>query len=220
LFVVVLCRIAVVAVSDVNVPAAAAVPPIAGGLAKYVLNPVPETVLDADSVVNAPVLAVVAPTDMLLIVPVVPELIVIVPAPVVVYDWLLVVVLCKIAVVAVSDVNVPAAAAVPPIAGGLAKYVLNPVPETVLLALSVVNAPAAAAVPPIAGGLAKYVLNPVPETVLLALSVVNAPVLAVVAPTEALLIAPPLIVGLVNVLLVNVWVTSMPTRVVVASGIV
>ena len=29
----------------------------------------PETVLDADSVVNAPVLAVVAPIDMLLIVP-------------------------------------------------------------------------------------------------------------------------------------------------------
>ena len=76
----------VFAVTVVNVPAAAAVPPIAGGLAKYVLNPVPETVLDADSVVNAPVLAVVAPIDMLLIVPVVPELIVIVPAPVVVYD--------------------------------------------------------------------------------------------------------------------------------------
>jgi hypothetical protein len=109
---------------------------------------------------------------------------------------------------------------VPPIAGGLAKYVLNPVPETVLLALNVVNAPAAAAVPPMAGGLAKYVLNPVPETVLLALNVVNAPVLAVVAPTEALLIVPPLIVGLVNVLLVSVCVTSMPTKVVVASGIV
>ena len=89
-----------------------------------------------------------------------------------------------------------------------------------LLALSVVNEPAAAAVPPIAGGLARYVLNPVPETVLLALSVVNAPVLAVVAPTDALLIVPPLIVGLVKVLLVNVWVTPVPTRVVSASGIV
>jgi hypothetical protein len=156
-----------VLLSVVNVPAAGVVPPIAGGLARYVLNPVPETVLLALNVVNA-----------------------------------------------------PAAAAVPPIAGGLAKYVLNPVPETVLLALNVVNAPAAAAVPPIAGGLAKYVLNPVPETVLLALNVVNAPVDAVVAPTEALLIAPPLIVGLVSVLLVSVWVTSMPTKVVVASGIV
>ena len=123
-------------------------------------------------------------------------------------------------VFAVTVVNVPAAAAVPPMAGGLARYVLNPVPETVLLALNVVNEPAAAAVPPMAGGLAKYVLNPVPETVLLALNVVNAPVLAVVAPTEALLIAPPLMVGLVNVLLVSVWVTPVPTRVVFASGIV
>ena len=52
MLVVVLCRIAVVAVSAVNVPAS----------------------------------AVVAPIDMLLIVPAVPELIVIVPAPVVVYD--------------------------------------------------------------------------------------------------------------------------------------
>ena len=33
------------------------------------LNPVPLTVLEALRVVNAPVLAVVAPTDMLLIVP-------------------------------------------------------------------------------------------------------------------------------------------------------
>jgi hypothetical protein len=136
------------------------------------------------------VLAVVAPIDRLLIVPVVPELMVIVPAPVVVYDWLLVVVLCVIAPEATNVVNVPAAAAVPPIAGGLAKYVLNPVPETVLLALSVVNAPAAAAVPPIAGGLARYVLNPVPETVLDADSVVNAPVDAVVAPIDMLLIVP------------------------------
>ena len=76
--------------------------------------------------------------------------------------------------------------------------------------LSVVNVPAAAAVPPIAGGLARYVLNPVPETVLDADSVVNAPVDAVDAPMLELLI----------VLLVSVWVTSIPTRVVVASGIV
>ena len=91
---------------------------------------------------------------------------------------------------------------------------------TLVFAVTVVNVPAAAAVPPMAGGLARYVLNPVPETVLLALNVVNAPVLAVVAPTEALLIAPPLMVGLVNVLLVSVWVTPVPTRVVFASGIV
>ena len=44
--------------------------------------------------------------------------------------------------VAVKIVKVPAAAVVPPIAGGEAKYVLNPVPETVELALKVVNAPA------------------------------------------------------------------------------
>ena len=35
---------------------------MAGGEAKYVLKPVPETVLEADSVVNAPVFGVVAPT--------------------------------------------------------------------------------------------------------------------------------------------------------------
>ena len=56
---------------------------------------------------------------------------------------------------ALRVVNEPAAAAVPPIAGGLARYVLKPVPETVEEALSVVNDPAAAAVPPMAGGLAK-----------------------------------------------------------------
>jgi hypothetical protein len=55
----------------------------------------------------------------------------------------------------VPVVNVPAAAAVPPIAGGLARYVLNPVPLTVELADKVVNAPAAADVPPIAGGEAR-----------------------------------------------------------------
>jgi hypothetical protein len=52
----------VAAVNVVNVPAAAVVLPIAGGLARYVLNPVPLTVDDALSVVNAPVDAVVAPT--------------------------------------------------------------------------------------------------------------------------------------------------------------
>ena len=93
------------------------------------LKPVPLTVLLALNVVNAPVLGVVAPT---------------VP-------------LCgpENCVLAVIVVPVMAAAAVPPMAGGLARYVLKPVPETVLLALSVVNAPAAAAVPPMAGGLAR-----------------------------------------------------------------
>lgn len=49
----------------VNDPALAAVPPIAGGEAKYVENPVPETVDDADKVVKAPVDGVVAPTAIL-----------------------------------------------------------------------------------------------------------------------------------------------------------
>jgi hypothetical protein len=51
----------VFAVTVVNVPAAAAVPPIAGGEARYVEKPVPVTVLDALSVVNAPVEGVVLP---------------------------------------------------------------------------------------------------------------------------------------------------------------
>ena len=93
------------------------------------LKPVPETVLLALNVVNAPVLAVVAPTVPLCG-----------PAK---------------AVLAVMVVPVMAAAVVPPMAGGLARYVLKPVPLTVLLALRVVNDPAAAAVPPMAGGLAR-----------------------------------------------------------------
>lgn len=44
-----------------KVPAAAAVPPIAGGEARYVEKPVPETVDDALSVVNAPAAAVDCP---------------------------------------------------------------------------------------------------------------------------------------------------------------
>jgi hypothetical protein len=44
-----------VPVSVVNVPAAGDVPPIAGGLARYAVNPAPDTVLEAVSVVNDPV---------------------------------------------------------------------------------------------------------------------------------------------------------------------
>ena len=54
-------RLEPLTVNCVKVPAAAAVPPIAGGDAKYVENPAPLTVLLADNVVNAPVLVVVAP---------------------------------------------------------------------------------------------------------------------------------------------------------------
>ena len=56
----------------VNAPAAAAVPPMAGGEARYVLKPVPLTVEDADRVVNAPVEAVVAPTVPLILMLAVP----------------------------------------------------------------------------------------------------------------------------------------------------
>ena len=83
---------------------------------------------------------------------------------------------------AASVVKEPAAAAVPPIAGGEARYVLKPAPDTVLDAASVVKEPAAAAVPPIAGGDARYVLNPTPETVLDADNVVNEPAAAEVPP--------------------------------------
>ena len=57
--------------------------------------------------------------------------------------------------VALRVVKEPAAGADPPIAGGEARYVLKPVPETVLDADKVVNEPAAAAEPPIAGGEAR-----------------------------------------------------------------
>ena len=84
MFVVVLAVIAPVAPSVVNDPVLGVVVPIAGGDAKYVLNPVPETVELALKVVNAPVPAVVAPMFMLFMLPAVPEVIVIAPAPVVV----------------------------------------------------------------------------------------------------------------------------------------
>ena len=62
-----------VAVNDalkvVKDPAADAVPPIAGGDARYVLKPVPDTVELALSVVKAPVLVVVAPIVVPFIVP-------------------------------------------------------------------------------------------------------------------------------------------------------
>jgi hypothetical protein len=57
-----------------------------------------------------------------------------------------------VATVDVTVVNLPVDAVVPPIAGGDAKYVLNPVPLTVDDALRVVNAPVDAAVEPMAGG--------------------------------------------------------------------
>ena len=60
-------------------PAAAVVPPIAGGLARYVENPVPLTVELAERVVNAPVLAVVAPTVPLILIEAVPVRLVTVP---------------------------------------------------------------------------------------------------------------------------------------------
>lgn len=66
-------------VTVVKVPAAGVVPPIAGGEAKKVLNPVPLTVEVALSVVKAPVLAVVAPTVPLMLIEAVPVRFVTVP---------------------------------------------------------------------------------------------------------------------------------------------
>lgn len=54
-----------------------------------------------------------------------------------------------------SVVNFPVFAVVPPIAGGDARYVENPLPLTVLLADSVVNAPVEAVVDPTGPGAAK-----------------------------------------------------------------
>lgn len=92
----------------------AAVPPIAGGEARYVEKPVPLTVLDAASVVNAPVFGAVDPIgfgDACMATK---------PVPLTVLD-------------AERVVNDPAAATVPPIAGGEARYVLSAVPATVPL---------------------------------------------------------------------------------------
>ena len=112
------------------------------------LKPVPLTVEDAARVVNAPVLAVVAPIEQLLIVPAVAGLMVTTPVPVGDSTTLRLAGLRATAPVAVSVVKVPAAAAVPPIAGGEARYVLNPVPLTVEDADSVVNAPVFGVVAP------------------------------------------------------------------------
>jgi hypothetical protein len=96
-----------------------------------------------------------------------------------------------------SVVNAPVFAAVPPIAGGEARYVEKPVPLTVELAERVVKLPALAAVPPIAGGEARYVEKPVPLTVELAANVVKLPVFGVVAPTVPFT-APPVEVSVVK----------------------
>ena len=56
-----------------------------------------------------------------------------------------------------SVVKLPAAGDEPPIAGGEARYVLKPVPDTVELALKVVNAPAAAVRLPIVMPLSVWV---------------------------------------------------------------
>jgi len=67
---------------------------------------------------------------------------------------------------ALKVVNEPAAAAVPPMAGGLARYVEKPVPDTVLDALNVVAAT----------GPAKLEVSTVPLKVMLAESCSKPPV--------------------------------------------
>ena len=73
------------------------------------------TALFACNVVKAPVPRVVAPIFMLLMLPAVPDVIVIVPAPVVVYDWAFVVVAKVTAAFACSVVNAPVERVVAPI---------------------------------------------------------------------------------------------------------
>ena len=107
--------------------------------------------------------------------------------------------------VADKVVNAPEDAAVPPIAGGDARYVLNPVPDTVVEADKTVNAPVDGVVPPIAPGDAnvapfknealKFVtvvcdatVNGAVPVVTVLVTVVNLPVEAVVAPILVLLI--------------------------------
>ena len=77
--------------------------------------------LDADSVVNAPVDAVVAPMETLFSVPAVAGLTVTVPVPVGDSTTLALAGLSVTVLDAVRVVNAAAAAAVPPIAGGEAK---------------------------------------------------------------------------------------------------
>jgi hypothetical protein len=200
----------VVAVIVVKVPAAAVVPPIAGGDAKRFVNPVPETVPDAESDVNDPAAADVPPIAGGLANRFVN------PVPETVPD-------------ALSDVNDPAAADVPPIAGGDANSAVNPAPDTVPdaandvkaplpgvvapmdEAFSAVKVPAAAAVPPIAGGLANSAVMPAPETVELADRVVNAPAAGVTLPIAG---------GAENSPVTAVWGEIAVALHVVPSGIV
>ena len=77
-----LVKVGIVALRDVKLPVFGELPPIAGGLAKYVENPVPETVKEAERVVNEPAAAVVCPMDILLMVLAVAGFNVTVPVPV------------------------------------------------------------------------------------------------------------------------------------------
>jgi len=87
-------------------------------------------------------------------------------------------------------VNVPAAGAVPPMAGGDARYVLKPAPLTVDDALKVVNAPVLAAVEPIAGGLER---SNVPPRVIVPVVVIGPPVsvIPLTVPAVATLVTEP-----------------------------
>jgi hypothetical protein len=177
-----------VAETVVKAAACGDVPPMSGGEAKKLVKPAPLMLPEAISVVAVTPAGVVAPS---------------VPF--------------KAPLVLLSAVKVPAAATVPPMAGGEAKYVLKPRPETSPEALSVVTAavpgvvapsepfsaplvllsavkvPAPGAVPPMAGGEANRLVKPAPETAPEALSVVTAAVEGVVAPNVVPLTAPPVI---------------------------
>lgn len=130
---------------------------------RSVVNPAPETVPDAASVVNAPVLAAVDPigpgdarSDVK-------------PAP-------------EIAPDAARVVNAPVLATVEPIGLGDANRDANPLPDTAPETDRVVNAPVLGAVEPIGLGEASRATNPVPDTAPEADNVVNAAVFGVTLP--------------------------------------
>ena len=195
-------------------PVTTNVPLVVSVLAVFLVN---VTAPLAANVVNAPLPRVVAPTDILSIVPAVVGLIVTVPLGLI--DTL---------VLAVKSVNVPALAVVAPITTlSIAPVVFGlivtvPVPVgcklTVMFAPFRLTAPVAVNAPvPILPELS-FPLTPTPPvttnepvevsvlsvflvnvTLSLAVNVVNAPVLVFVAPILVLLIVPPVIVTLLLV---------------------
>ena len=151
----------------VKAPDAAAVPPIAGGLAMYVLKPVPLTVELADKVVKAPVLGVPEPIVpgiaqvpasrvVALMVPE-PEMVKLAPVPTTIAAAVLVLEVRPLKVVEAAEApqSDPSPETTPE--EFTCKHCVEPVTLVVRFPVSVmvVKLPAAGAVPPIAGGEAR-----------------------------------------------------------------